>query len=117
MRTSGIPLNPELKEEILNMLPQLLADLRNPTDTKTFLNSFLSEKELEVFSKRLAIIYWLKKGRSYHTIKNEIKVSSATIASIQDTLHRPGIELAVKILEANEWASKLSDRLKKIVGK
>ena len=117
MRTSDTPLEPDLRKEIENLLPQLMADLRSAKDAETFLRSFLSEKEVEVFSKRLAIIYWLKKGKSYQQIKNDIKVSSATIASVHDTLEKPGIELALKILEANEWASRMSDRIKKIVGK
>ncbi len=117
MRTSDSPLDPELKDEIEHLLPQLLSDIQKEKDMDIFLRDFLSEKEFEVFSKRLAIIYWLKKKRSYKEIKSQIKVSSATIASVQDSITQPGIEIAIKILEANEWAERISNRIMRIVGK
>jgi hypothetical protein len=50
-------------------------------------------------------------------MKNEIKVSSATIASMQDIVDSPGIELAWKVLEANDWAERISSKIRAIVGK
>ncbi len=117
MRTSDSPLDPELREEILHLLPQLLTDIHSEKEMETFLEDFFSKKELEVFSKRLAILYWLKRKRSYKEMKEQIKVSSATIASMQDIVTRPGIELAWRVLEANEWAEKISSRIRAIVGK
>ncbi len=117
MRTSDLPLDPDLREEISTLLPQLLTDIHSEHDMETFLSDFFTIKEIEVFSKRLAIIYWLKRKRSYKEIKDQIKVSSATIASMQDHIAKPGIEIAWKVLEANEWAEKISTRIKRIVGK
>ena len=117
MRTSDATVDPQLHEEILSLLPELIAGIHSPQEAREFVNSFLSEKEIEVFSKRLAIVFWLKKGKSYKEIKDGIKVSSATVASVQDIINRPGIELAIKILEANEWALRMSERIRRIVGK
>lgn len=117
MRTSDSPLDPELKEEISHLLPRLLTDIHSEKEMEVFLTDFLSKKEMEVFSKRIAIIYWLKRKRSYKEMKDQIKVSSATIASMQDIVQKPGIEIAWKVLEANEWAEKISNRIKRIVGK
>jgi len=117
MRTSDSPLDPELREEILHLLPQLLTDIHSEKEMETFLGDFFSKKELEVFSKRLAILYWLKRKRSYKEMKEQIKVSSATIASMHELVTRPGIELAWRVLEANEWAEKISSRIRSIVGK
>jgi uncharacterized protein YerC len=117
MRTSDTPLDPELRDEISHLLPQLLTDIHSEKDMQVFLEDFFSKKELEVFSKRLAIMYWLKRKRSYKEMKEQIKVSSATIASMQEISTKPGIELAWKVLEANEWAEKISSRIKRIVGK
>src|SRR5436190_2053125 len=114
MRTSDAPLDPELREEIRHLLPQLLTDIHSEKEMETFLEDFFSKKELEVFSKRLAILYWLKRKRSYKEMKEQIKVSSATIASMQDLVTRPGIELAWRVLEANEWAEKISSRIRAI---
>ena len=70
-----------------------------------------------VLAKRLAIAYWLKKGRSYQNIKNNLKVSSATIASVQSQMENPGFQLALKKIEADEWASNWSKKIKGFVGK
>lgn len=117
MRTSDSPLDPDLEEEISHLLPQLLTDIHSEREMEIFLHDFFTKKEIQVFSKRLAIIYWLRRKRSYKEMKDQIKVSSATIASMQEVAVRPGIEIAWRVLEANEWAEKISSRIKRIVGK
>lgn len=117
MRKSDIKLNPSLSKEIVNSLVQVLAGLKRPEDVRVFLNDFMSDSELELFSKRLAIAYWLKKGRSYNNIKNNLKVSSATIAAIQQIVEKKGIKMAIKELEADEWAAAWEQKIKKFVGK
>ncbi len=69
----------------------------------------------EVLAKRLAIAYWLKKGRSYNNIKNNLKVSSATIASVQSKTDNPGFQMALKNLEAEEWANVWEKKIKKFI--
>lgn len=66
-------------------------------------------------SKRLAVAYWLKKGRSYENIKQNLKVSSATIASVQENFKKGGFQIVLKKLEAEEWANKWSVKIKKFV--
>jgi len=117
MRSSKTKLNSSLKKEVINSLTQLLASLKKQEEVKLFLNDFMSETELELFSKRLAVIYWLKKGRSYNNIKNNLKVSSATIAATQQMLEKKGVKMAIKELEADEWAATWEQKIKKIVGK
>lgn len=125
MRTSDKTLNSSLKKEIQKTFAQFLTDLNDPTDTLTFLKDFFTDKELETYSKRLAVAYWLKKGRGYENIKENLKVSSATIASVQAMLNSKGFTLALKKIEAEEWADQWADRiskawpsgLKKFVGK
>ena len=117
MRTSRQEVAEEVKLEIFSLLPQLLADINTPEEAKDFLSTFLSEKELEVLSKRLTVMYWLYKGRKYHHIRDMLKVSSATIATAQDTINLPPMLHVFRILDANEWASRVTDRLRKFVGK
>ena len=57
----------------------------------------------------------LKKERSYENIKNNLKVSSATIASVQSMVGKPGFQLALKKIEAEEWASKWEEKIKKYI--
>lgn len=115
MRTSEKTLNPSLKKEIEEIFIQAITDLRDITETKTFLSDFLNRTEFEAFTKRLAIAYWLKKGRSYNNIKENIKVSSATIASVQQAMNKPGFKLALKKVEAEEWANQWAEKIKKFI--
>lgn len=117
MRTSEKKLNPSLKNQIAKTLAQMVADLKGIKETDSFLTDFLTDSEYEVFAKRLAIAYWLKNGRSYNNIKENLKVSSATIAAVQSMMERPGFALAIKKIEAEEWANLWSKKIKKFVGK
>lgn len=116
MRTSAKKVNPALKKRLVEILEQVIADLKNYDEVKIFLSDFMTDSEIEAFTKRLAVAYWLKKGRSYSNIKTNLKVSSATIASIQASLGLPGYQLALKKIEAEEWAQRWSKKFKKIVG-
>lgn len=94
---------------------QVISDLHGQDEMEKFLNDFLTESEIEVFSKRFAIAYWLKKDRSYENIKQNLKVSSATIASVAQMAKKPGFQLGIRKLEAEEWANKWADRIKKVI--
>lgn len=117
MRSSKQSLNSSLKKQVYGLLEQVLVDIKSPEEAQLFLSDFLKESEYEMLAKRLAIAYWLKKGRSYANIKQNLKVSSATIASVQQEIDKEGIQYAVKLMEAEEWASKWADKFKKITGK
>jgi TrpR-related protein YerC/YecD len=115
MKTSSRKINVLLKAQIKNTLAQAIADTKDFNESNTFLSDFLTESEYEGFAKRLAIAYWLKKGRSYNNIKNNLKVSTATIASVQTAMKKPGFQLALKKVEAEEWANQWSKKIKKFV--
>ena len=57
---------------------------------------FFKDAEIETYAKRFAVAYWLKKGRSYANIKQNLKVSSATIADISNVMKSKGFELESK---------------------
>ena len=115
MHRSKNKLNVSFKRQIEKTFAQTITDLKDVEETYTFLQDFLTETEYQVFAKRLAIAYWLRKGRSYNNIKENLKVSSATIATVQSQLKSPGIQLALKQIEAEEWANVWSERIKKII--
>jgi len=117
MRTSNQILNSSLKKQIEATFLQLIADTKTIEEASTIYHDILSPSELDTFIKRLAIAYWLKKGRSYNNIKTNLKVSSATIASVQEMMKTKGFELALKKIEAEEWANQWSEKIKKFVGK
>lgn len=115
MRTSEKHLNPSLKTQIGKTFAQAIADLRDLNESEEFLKDFLTDSEYDAFAKRLAIAYWLKKGRSYNNIKDNLKVSSATIASVQSMMQNKGFKLILKKIEAEEWANQWSEKIKKFI--
>ncbi len=117
MRISGQKLNPSLKNQVVKTFAQALVDMTKLTEVETFLKDFFNEAELETFAKRLAVSYWLKKGRSYTNIKDNLKVSSATIATIEKQMKKPGFVLALKKMEAEEWANVWAEKIQKFVRK
>jgi len=115
MRTSHNKLNPVMKTRLIKTFAQTLADFKNPEEVYTFLADFFNESELETFAKRLSVAYWLKKGRSYENIKTNIKNSSATIAVIEKLMKKPGFTLALKKMEAEEWATLWAEKIQKFI--
>lgn len=107
-------INQSLEKQIINIFTQVIADLNKKEDADLFVQDFFTNAEVITFSKRLAIAYWLKKGRSYTNIKENIKVSSATIASVQEILDKKGVQEAIRRIEAEEWASQWVKKIKKL---
>lgn len=112
MRSSSKKINPTLKKTLATTFDQLLADLKDPKDIRTFLLDFMEESEYEMYVKRLAVAYWLKKKRTYANISENLKVSSATVASIHKKVESEGIKLALKNIEAEEWANQWAEKFK-----
>jgi TrpR-related protein YerC/YecD len=113
MRISKQSLNQSIKNELYNTIAQAIADLKNKDEALSFLKDFFTKAELEAFAKRLAVAYWLRKRRTYQNIKDNLKVSSATVASIERQMKKEGFQLIIKKIEAEEWANIWSERIKK----
>ena len=119
MQVSKKNVNRQIEAKIFKSLYQVLADLKNPLDVAKFIEDVLSETEKTVLAKRLAIAWYLTKNRPYELIRQELKVSSATIAAVQHLLDgkKAGMLLAVKTMEAEEWAGELAAKVKASVKK
>src|SRR4030043_590586 len=115
MRASQRKINQTLNTQLRKTFLQLISDLKNPKEIDLFFKDFLTDSEYEMLTKRLAITYWLKKRRTYANIKENLKVSSATVATIQEITEKEGIKLALKKIEAEEWAEKWGKKIKKII--
>jgi len=113
MRVSGRKLDTILKNQIQKIFAQTISDIKSQDSAYEFLGDFLTDAEFESFAKRLAVAYWLKKGRSYTNIKNNLKVSSATIADVSTMMKKKGFTKAIKNLEAEEWATQWTEKIKK----
>ena len=95
------------------MLYQVITDIQNPNEAQVLLESFLSKNELEVIARRLGIAYFLDKGKSYTNIKDNLAVSSTTIAAVaKDMKTKKGFKVALGKIRAEEWANKWSKKIK-----
>lgn len=117
MKTSEQEINPTLKRQFLRTFAQLLVDLKDPKEAEVFLNDFFGTEELDMYTRRLAVLYWLRKKRTPENIKTNIGVSQNTIAEVKKSENKPGMKLAIKKLEAEEFANVWSERIKSVVRK
>lgn len=115
MQVSKQKVNKILEKEISGMFYQLIADVNTVKDAKEVFRSVLSETEMTTVIKRLAVAYWLTKKRSYEVIMRNLKVSSATVATIAQDLKKPGWQAAIKRVLAEEWATKWEEKINKLL--
>lgn len=117
MQTSKRVVNKTLERQLTQTVYQLIADVKNTGNAESVLSSILSPVELSTVIKRVSIAYWLSKGRKYENIKNNLKVSSASISEIQKQIRKPGWQLTLKYLSADEWATVWEEKIKKFLPK
>src|SRR3989344_6287085 len=113
MQISKQDVDQRVEKKIFKSLYQVLADINQPRAVEKFFDGILTSTERIALAKRLAIAWYLKKNRSYEVIKGELKVSSATIATVQELLEQgnEGLITALKTIEADEWAEALTDKI------
>ena len=120
MRLSNQNLTKSLETEIRQALLQMIADVRTSEEANILISDLLTETEQLAVAKRLAIALLLTKGKSYKEIKQNLKVSSATVAKVQESLSQKGIKLALDKIKADEWAgnwaAKISQTVNKLLG-
>ncbi len=118
MQVSKRIINKTIEKQIFGIFFQVISDLKNPEEVKIFFEDILGKAELTALSKRLAIAHYLDKGRSYQNIRETLKVSSATIASVDKMIKKsPGFKLALKKIEADQWAEKWAGKIEGLFGK
>lgn len=116
MRTSKKKINRNLAKQISQLFYNIVADIHNPQEAESFLSDFLTKIEMEALTKRLAIAYWLSKGRHYDNIKTNLAVSSTTVASMAQKIKKnKGLQLALKKISADEWADQWSKKIGRFV--
>ncbi|KKU86999.1 MAG: hypothetical protein UY17_C0033G0007 [Candidatus Beckwithbacteria bacterium GW2011_GWC2_47_9] len=117
MQISKLGVNKQVEKKVFKSFFQVLADIKDPQAMERFFSDILSPTERAVLAKRLAIAHYLRKNKSYDVIKNDLKVSSATIATIQGWLEQDneGLNIALKAIEADEWAGELADKISQSV--
>lgn len=111
MQRSKDALNKNIADQVQKILFQVLADAKTDVDVDLILQSLMSETEILNLAKRLAIAVFLDKGQSYEHIRDTLKVSTATIAGIADSMNKRGMQMALNRVKAEEWADVWSIRI------
>lgn len=117
MQVSKQKLNETIKNQIDEIFYQLIADIKSSNEARRVFSDLLTDTEQQALVKRLAISIFLDKGRSYENIKNILKVSSATIATVNEHMGDPGIQSALRMVKAEEWADEWSGKITALVEK
>ena len=115
MQLSANPLNKNIEKQLSEMLYGILTEMTSPEEIQMVLADLLTEAERTTMIKRLGIAVYLDKGRSYEDIKNNIKVSSATVASVASALGNPGWQEMIKRIKAEEWAEAWTGKITKSI--
>lgn len=110
-------MNKQIESQVYKILYQVLADAKTDTDMELILKAVMTEGELTAIAKRLAIGVFLDKGQSYEHIKDVLKVSTATIASVAENMNKKGMQMALLRVKAEEWADVWSIRLSRAIEK
>lgn len=110
-------MNKKIEAQVYKILYQVLGDAKNEVDVEITLKALMTENELSAVAKRLAIAVFLDKRQSYEHIKDVLKVSTATIASVAENMNKKGIQMALAKVKAEEWADVWSIRLSRALEK
>jgi len=117
-QVSKLPLTKEVEERIFAVFLKTIADLKTPQEIKDFLDDFLSPVEKIMLAKRLAIAILLGKGYDYRSVREILRVTPGTIASVNLRLKYAGVGYK-KIVEKTMREQKIGrvfDKVGNIVG-
>ena len=118
MQVSKKKISPKIKKHISDLLYQVIADTKNPAEVKEFLASFLGDNEQEAIARRLGITYFLEKGKTYSWIKENLAVSSTTVATVARQVKKgQGYKIALQKIHADEWADRWAQKIGQMFNK
>lgn len=117
MKTSSKQMNVKIKNQVYHIFYQVINDCKGDIEVEQVMTALMSETEVLAVAKRLAIAVFLDKGHSYEHIKEVLKVSSATIASVAETMNERGMQSALQKVKADEWAEVWSAKISKALEK
>lgn len=105
-QVSRRPLSREAEEKIYTSFYKAIG-LIGEDEARLFVGDLLTRTERIMLPKRLAIAILLTRGENYNSIRDALKVTQTTIASVSKTLElSEGLRKAIKKLEKSEtWRS------------
>lgn len=108
MQISKQALSPKVSKQLFDRLCNMLALAHHPDDVKKILKELFSDTERVAIMKRVGIALSLDEGKSYAQIKSRLKVSSATIAMVQERAAQPGWQLIVNAMKVQASADRVN---------
>jgi uncharacterized protein YerC len=117
MQLSKKKVSRKLIGQFCRSLAQIITDIRKTSEAEQFLKDFLTDSELELLTRRLGVAYFLDQNQRYQHIKNNLGVSSATIANIAEQIKKPGLQIALTKVKAEEWATRWAKKISQTLGK
>lgn len=70
------------KQEKIDALCQILADIQNPADCAALLEDMCTRKEVENMAERLYAAKLLIEGNTYNQVMSQADISSATLSRV-----------------------------------
>ncbi|MBI4096365.1 MAG: hypothetical protein HY425_01475 [Candidatus Levybacteria bacterium] len=117
-QVSSYPISKEIADRIFEIFLKSLVKIRDQKEADQFISDLLTPTEKIMLSKRLAIALLLQKDYDYRTIQKIIRVSAATIASVNMAI-RYGSEgyrnLLNKILREEKLISIMEKSISKLL--
>ena len=71
-----------LKQNRINELYQLLAEIRDPEDIRALLDDLCTRKEVENMAERVFAAKLLMEGNTYNQVMAQADISSATLSRV-----------------------------------
>ncbi len=96
-KISRIRINSRHLGFFINNFWNLITLLENKDQVASFLKDLLTHTEMKMFAKRIQIAKMLLEGSDYRAIRNYVKVSDATIATISNKIETGGDGLKIAI--------------------
>lgn len=85
-QVSKYPVSKNVADRIFDVFIKTLVKIKDSKEAQNFASDLFSPTEKVMFSKRIAIAFLLMKGYQYREISNILRVSLATVASVNLSL-------------------------------
>ncbi|MDO8461171.1 MAG: Trp family transcriptional regulator [bacterium] len=113
-QVSKYPISKEVYDRIFEIFLKVLVKIKDPIEAEEVTQSLLTPTERIMLAKRLSIAFLLAKGYKFREIQKVIKVSLATVASV-NFVRQYGSVGYKKIIEKIMQEEKVRDFLEKAV--
>lgn len=104
---------------LVNILIQVLATTNQTKSGLLFVNQFLSSSELTMLAKRVGAALLLKRGYTYSSIVDYLKISKGTVAKVAEIIHTndPESQQTLNKIIANKQVSEVFSKFDYYLGR